>query len=512
MEVNVLVVAKRPDNVTYQIAFCVGAQSSDGTMDNDEGDYDCILWRSYGLDKEWRDWRQLTSGNSGKDDGNNPFVMYGKYDLTQYPRGIECMDEAAADNASWTLDYTIPPISITNSVLGTVELKAQDEVYDGLTESDKGKTFSAFAEYKKDENYARAKIIIDDHPICKKDYAILKSSKELSFIRLYLGDFTVNDIFVSSPGPDGEVAEAYADISFTYPKNNNPEIYILNYVFLTDDRGNFKNGRNGFNAGDQSDASDGGGAIGRLAKTASGGAVGSEAESNNGFAGGYHVKAAIGANASAYHGGAVGSGSQAGNGFAGGINAKCGKAPNGEDVDCIQLGAGTNGSEKTLQVYGYQLLDKNGYIPNERMEKGTLKNPEVVSETELNKTWQPGWYLCNFNSELVPTEGILRGQQLVQVINETYIDENGVTEYDVIQFIYDVGGIGYCRDAYNDSVNSFDKVLDGDSFSNWEHSRINNDVTSLKAEIETLKAEIQELKANFIKNGDKVVIDANGDE
>ena len=36
--------------------------------------------------------------------------------------------------------------------------------------------------------------------------------------------------------------------------------------------------------------------------------------------------------------------------------------------------------------------------------------------------------------------------------------------------------------------------------------------SSSTAEINALKAEIQELKANFIKNGDKVVIDANEDE
>ena len=136
--------------------------------------------------------------------------------------------------------------------------------------------------------------------------------------------------------------------------------FIFYYGCMFDDKG-------GFNAGDQSEASDGGGAIGRLAKTTSGGAVGSEAESKNGFAGGYHVKvggmgAAIGANAHAYHGGAAGSGAQAGSGFAGGMNAKCGTAPNGADVDCIQLGSGTNGNEKTLKVYDYQLtaLDAQG--------------------------------------------------------------------------------------------------------------------------------------------------------
>ena len=143
---------------------------------------------------------------------------------------------------------------------------------------------------------------------------------------------------------------------------------------LDKDKADFKNSSNGFNAGNNSSATDGGVAIGNYASTASGGAIGSEAESKNGFAGGYHAKAtgmgaAVGANTHAYHGAAAGSGAQAGNGFAGGLNAKCGTAPNGADIDCIQLGEGTNGNEKTLQIYGYQLLDKDGHIPAERIEE-----------------------------------------------------------------------------------------------------------------------------------------------
>ena len=70
----------------------------------------------------------------------------------------------------------------------------------------------------------------------------------------------------------------------------------------------------------------------------------------------------MGALASAYHGGAVGSGATAQNGFAGGANATC-----TENTDCIQLGEGTNSNEKTFQVYDYQMMDAAGKVPLERL-------------------------------------------------------------------------------------------------------------------------------------------------
>ena len=54
-------------------------------------------------------------------------------------------------------------------------------------------------------------------------------------------------------------------------------------------------------------------------------------------------------------------------GFAGGYIAK---TIDDEDngIDAIQLGTGTNSTAKTLQVYEYQLMDANGYIPKERLD------------------------------------------------------------------------------------------------------------------------------------------------
>ena len=104
---------------------------------------------------------------------------------------------------------------------------------------------------------------------------------------------------------------------------------------------------------------DGGAAFGDGAETNNGGAVGQNAVSTTG--------GAVGAYARSTTGGAVGFGAYASSGFAGGDGAETYDPDTGEDVDAIQLGAGTNRTAKTLQVYSYQLLDANGKIPDARL-------------------------------------------------------------------------------------------------------------------------------------------------
>ena len=167
-----------------------------------------------------------------------------------------------------------------------------------------------------------------------------------------------------------------------------------------------------------------GGAIGSYAHTESGGAVGSEANSisggavgggafagagggaiglcaktlgdQGGFAGGEGAEAlgmpnGCGGAAAGYHalvegaGGAVGYCASAGNGFAGGKNARAvDDANNG--IDAIQLGTGTNSVPKTLQVYGYRLMDADGHVPNERLGETytRIENAEQKAETAAN--------------------------------------------------------------------------------------------------------------------------------
>lgn len=79
---------------------------------------------------------------------------------------------------------------------------------------------------------------------------------------------------------------------------------------------------------------------------------------DGGFIGGDGASASMGA--------AVGYGATASAGFAGGNNAKTVDSDN-TPIDAIQLGERTNPAPKTLQVYGYQLMDANGNIPSARL-------------------------------------------------------------------------------------------------------------------------------------------------
>lgn len=120
--------------------------------------------------------------------------------------------------------------------------------------------------------------------------------------------------------------------------------------------------------------SDGGFAGGYKATTTAGGAVGNSANSDFGGAVGVSASAtvggAIGANAVATSGGAVGnlastdSGGAVGQfaktstGFAGGYSAKAVDS-DGNGIDAVQLGWGTNNIHHSLQVYGDNLYNAN---------------------------------------------------------------------------------------------------------------------------------------------------------
>lgn len=170
----------------------------------------------------------------------------------------------------------------------------------------------------------------------------------------------------------------------------------------------------GFEGGENANATDGG-AVGYSANATSGGAVGGGAkETEGGGAVGYMAIAtkggavgrsanatsggAVGNGANAKSGGAVGEGAISESGFAGGIRASaidgCAIGPNaysnnyaiavGSNAkaydDCVQLGTGTNSTNKTLQVYDYTLMNADGSIPAERLPNAAniKKNPDAT--------------------------------------------------------------------------------------------------------------------------------------
>lgn len=151
----------------------------------------------------------------------------------------------------------------------------------------------------------------------------------------------------------------------------------------------------GFSAGTNARAHAGGGAIGNGAFTNGGGAIGNGANTNVGSGG------AVGRNATAENGGAVGANADGGDGFAGGQNSKCtwggavgygtnttigfagGQMAKAQDADgnginAIQLGQGTNSDPKSLQIYTYKLMTAEGKVPDERLNDTVLFSEDVL--------------------------------------------------------------------------------------------------------------------------------------
>lgn len=162
----------------------------------------------------------------------------------------------------------------------------------------------------------------------------------------------------------------------SYPYEDIPaadyEIYIEKVNALEDTiitKADMQNEAGGFAGGENATATSGG-AVGLGAFSDGGGAVGKSADTQNGGAVGYgahtHKGGAVGAGARALNGGSVGLGALTSNGFAGGQYAIT-YDENGDFIDAVQLGTGTNPNEKTLQVYDYQLMDASGNVPKERI-------------------------------------------------------------------------------------------------------------------------------------------------
>ena len=143
-----------------------------------------------------------------------------------------------------------------------------------------------------------------------------------------------------------------------------------------------RNAQGGFSAGNGAGT---GGSMGNGAYTSSGCAAGEGAHSEDGAAAGKNAQCfadggACGKDTWVSNGGAVGSGAVTGDGFAGGYNAQC-MSEEGGYLDNIQLGTGTNGIAKTLQVYDFRMMNADGSIPVERIPELAIR---IFDHTEEN--------------------------------------------------------------------------------------------------------------------------------
>lgn len=208
----------------------------------------------------------------------------------------------------------------------------------------------------------------------------------------------------------GKIKKAISELISHLGNNSNPhnvtkEQIGLGRVVIKDDDVAIGRGAsskdNSVAIGLAAEAHQGGGAAGYCATTTDGGcAVGYGTRSNAGGAVGYQ--------AIAEHGGAVGNGAEAGSGFSGGMIAKVKTLNDGSYINAIQLGAGTNENERTLQVYDYKLMDANGVIPAERL-------PQSSQGYKLIKTQNISW---NFTST-----GQMKKQEQITGIDFTAYDQ-----------------------------------------------------------------------------------------
>ena len=157
---------------------------------------------------------------------------------------------------------------------------------------------------------------------------------------------------------DKELGKGLSENDYTDEEKQKVESTAASLTALEHNTTLIQNSGGGFAAGTDAEA-DTGAALGRKAWTGDGGAAGYLAYAANG--GG-----SAGKNANSNAGGAVGADAKAGAGFAGGKSAKAVDS-NNNGIDAIQLGTGTNNTPKTLQAYGYQLMDANGKIPDARL-------------------------------------------------------------------------------------------------------------------------------------------------
>ncbi|MCI9626538.1 MAG: hypothetical protein HFI90_07120, partial [Clostridia bacterium] len=178
-----------------------------------------------------------------------------------------------------------------------------------------------------------------------------------------------NDVTISASGggSDVNVVDNLTSTSTTSALSANQG------KILDEKKANRQTEHGGFAGGEQSNAGDGG-------------AIGLGADSSGGFAGG--------AVSSTSNGGAIGMEAKTGDGFAGGMYAKTMNAQ-GNGIDAIQLGTGTNTAPKTLQVYEYQLLDQNGKIPTERLLNAAGGYEVGDMLTTLRTDLDDSWLLCN---------------------------------------------------------------------------------------------------------------------
>lgn len=253
--------------------------------------------------------------------------------------------------SDWLSSPGLCALAISGTNNGTVTLEIQP-LYGNYTK--KGDSVSASISLASDSLYYNSSN--------KNSYIYLREGINLSSLYLDSGSYIIN----SDTNPvlsTTEIINALVNIKQDASSPIASENYVDNKINNKADK----------------QTPDGGFAAGYSASAMTGGAIGQASYAISGGAVGY--------SATATTGGAVGQNAKTSTGFAGGYNAKTQDSSN-VIIDAIQLGTGTNSTEKTLQVYNYQLMTADGQIPEARMSSLSSAKHTHNNKTVLDNVTQ----------------------------------------------------------------------------------------------------------------------------
>ncbi len=197
----------------------------------------------------------------------------------------------------------------------------------------------------------------------------------------------VNQINTVDTGTMVKIGSEFCpDLTFTSDPQTQINTTNNNIANISNNTTKLQNTPGGFAAGNSSQAT-AGGAVGMNSTTASGFAGGHSATSDWGGAIGVNASTqlggAVGSEAISTNGGAIGSYTKTGNGFAGGYNARTTDA-DGNGIDAIQLGTGTNNQANTLQVYGDNIYNATTHTLNTNNATSTNFNSTNANISNLS--------------------------------------------------------------------------------------------------------------------------------
>ena len=404
------IIAESGDNTTAPMEITLSSVPVEGMyyfIPPKDSEWDTISWGSAGADeygtlsdnaivKQWQAALIKYNGGAGAESGTGAFDL-----IAVFSSSLDGLFTYSVTGSSGRIDVDYGDISLLDVYLGDNTCLYVSDMSDvvniSLNGSGSNKTdlnYDVVTQLNSAKHTHSNKTVLDN---VTQDNIDVLSRMELNGPMLTIGNISGNPDGTTDITLEGELNCTDIRTMYLYVSNASDDTYTIAYddIVNWNNKADKQNSDGGFAAGNSASATSGA-AVGNGASATTGGAVGNGASAIIGGAVGNTASAtfggAVGNSASATSGGAVGSGAKTSTGFAGGYNAKT-QDSSGDGIDAIQLGTGTNSTEKTLQVYDYQLMTANGQIPEARMS-----SLSSAKHTHSNKSTLDGISSTNITS------------------------------------------------------------------------------------------------------------------